>query len=200
MFYFSCAYGIAFLLLILGYFFGSVPFGLIFSKILGHGDLRQYGSGNIGATNALRTGGKLLGFLTLFCDALKGVLAIYVSKYFCNDYILQMLVGSSAILGHVFPIWLGFRGGKGVATALAVIVVLNWHVGISMCIAWIITLVVTRISAVSALTAFVLSPIITYFLTYDFRLVIMNISIAVLIIIRHKSNIQKLLSELTHKN
>ena len=195
IFHFGCSYSLALLAIILGYCLGSIPFGLIFSRILGHGDLRKSGSGNIGATNALRTGGKLLGLLTLFFDALKGVAAIYCSKYFCDDYLLQMYVGFSAILGHVFPVWLRFSGGKGVATALAVITFLNWHVGLLSCIIWVVTLVITRISAVSALTAFVFSPVVTYFITHDMRLIIMNSFIAILIIIRHQSNIKKLLEK-----
>lgn len=190
---FVCSSDVAFLLIGGGYFFGSIPFGLIFSKLLGHGDLRKSGSGNIGATNALRTGGKLLGVLTLIFDALKGVVAIYLARYFCDDYLLQIYVGLAAILGHIFPVWLKFHGGKGVATALAVVTVLNWHVGVSSCVVWLLVLVVTRISAVSALAAFVLMPIITYFATYDNRLIIMTSAIAILILVRHISNIKQLL-------
>ena len=192
---FSCVQEKAFLLVVLAYFCGSIPFGLIFSKMLGHGDLRKYGSGNIGATNALRSGGKLLGALTLVFDALKGVVAIYISRYFCDDYLLQIYIGVVAVLGHVFPLWLGFRGGKGVATSLAVIVVLNWKVGIVSCIIWVTTLVFTRISSVSALIAFVLTPVVTYFMTYDYRLVTMTSVLAVLIVVRHKNNIKELLSK-----
>ncbi len=192
MIHFDCVNYIAFLLIGGGYFFGSIPFGILFSKILGHGDLRKSGSGNIGATNALRTGGKLLGMLTLIFDALKGVAAVYIAKYFCDDYLLQVYVGVAAILGHIFPVWLNFHGGKGVATSLAVVTVLNWHIGVASCIIWLLTLLITRISAVSALVSFVLMPIITYFVTYDNRLVIMTSMIAILIVIRHINNIQKL--------
>lgn len=195
MIHFDCTSYVAFLLIGGGYFFGSVPFGLIFSKLLGHGDLRKSGSGNIGATNALRTGGKLVGALTLIFDALKGVAAIFVARHFCDDYLLQIYVGFAAILGHVFPVWLNFHGGKGVATSLAVVVILNWYVGLLSCVVWLLTLIITRISAVSALVSFVLIPVVTYFMTYDNRLVIMTSAIAVLIVVRHISNIKKLLAK-----
>ena len=195
MFKFACSQNISLMFLLFGYLCGSIPFGLIFSTLLGHGDLRKYGSGNIGATNALRTGGKLLGFLTLLFDVLKGVAAIYIAGYFCEDYLLKIYVGFFAILGHVFPVWLKFKGGKGVATALAVIVMLNWKVGVISCMIWMITLIVTRISAVSALMSFVFTPIVTYFITHDNRLIIMNSLIAILIVIRHQSNIKQLLSK-----
>ncbi|MBP9791692.1 MAG: glycerol-3-phosphate 1-O-acyltransferase PlsY [Rickettsiales bacterium] len=194
MFNFACSQGVSSILVLCGYLFGSIPFGLIFSKLLGHGDLRKSGSGNIGATNALRTGGKLLGILTLMFDALKGVMAICLSWYFCDDYLLQIYVGVAAIIGHVFPVWLGFKGGKGVATSLAVIVVLNWHVGVVSCIIWLLTLAATRISAVSALVSFVLTPIATYFITYDDRLVVMTSFVAILIVIRHISNIKNIIA------
>lgn len=194
MFSFACSQSLSFILVLFGYLFGSIPFGLIFSKLLGHGDLRKSGSGNIGATNALRTGGKLLGILTLVFDALKGVVALCISWYFCDDYLLQIYIGVAAILGHVFPIWLGFKGGKGVATSLAVILMLNWHIGVVSCLIWLLTLAVTRISAVSALVSFVLTPIATYFITYDNRLVVMTSLIAILIVIRHISNIKNLIA------
>jgi glycerol-3-phosphate acyltransferase PlsY len=190
----GCFNSIFFAIVLFGYLCGSIPFGLIFSRLLGYGDLRKHGSGNIGATNALRTGGNLLGVLTLSFDALKGVLAVYVSKHFCDDYLLQIYVGCAAILGHIFPIWLRFKGGKGVATALAVIAVLNWQVGLVSCIIWAITLLVTRISAISALVSFICMPITAYFITYDSRLVIMSSLTALLIVIRHISNIKKLIA------
>lgn len=190
-----CANNMKFLFIVLGYLLGSIPFGLIFSKILGHGDLRKFGSGNIGATNALRKGGKLLGALTLIFDALKGVFAICIAKCFCDDYLLQIYVGFASIIGHIFPVWLKFRGGKGVATSFAVITVLNLYVGLISCIIWLISLFLTRISAVSALISFSLTPIVTYFVTYDNRLITLNSIIAVLVIIRHSDNIKKLLSK-----
>ncbi len=178
-----------------GYLLGSVPFGLIIAQLLGHKDLRKHGSGNIGATNALRTGGKLLGALTLIFDSLKGVVAVYLADYFCHDYFLEILVGGAAILGHIFPVWLNYKGGKGVATALAVIAALNWHVGLCGYGIWLATLAITRISFVSALVAFALLPVISYFMTYNVLLVIYITLVSILVIVRHQSNIKTFLTK-----
>lgn len=189
-----CNYKILVVSIIIGYLIGSMPFGLIFTKLSGHKDIRKQGSGNIGSTNVLRTTNKFLAFLTLTFDAGKGIVAIIASQYMCFDYAIQIIVGIASILGHVFPVWLRFKGGKGVATSLAVFAFLNWKVGLISCVIWIVTLAITRISAVSALLAFALLPVITYFITYDLRLLIAAIFVSILIIIRHKSNIKKLLS------
>jgi glycerol-3-phosphate acyltransferase PlsY len=184
-------YSIIFLIL-LAYFLGSIPFGLILARLGGHGDIRKSGSGNIGATNVLRKS-KLFGGLTLVCDMGKGVLAIYLCKVVCDDYLLAILVGLTAVLGHVFPVWLGFKGGKGVATALAVFAMTNYLVGIFVVITWAVAFVVTRISGASALAAFAAAPALTHFLTHDPRLTISNSLISALVILRHKENIKRMI-------
>ena len=179
---------------VFSYFLGSVPFGLILTRMAGHGDIRKHGSGNIGATNVLRKSGKLVAFLTLMLDASKGAVAIFITSHFFNDYTVLITSGFCAILGHVFPVWLGFKGGKGVATSLAVLLVLNFKIGVILCMVWLLTLALFRISGLSAVITFVLAPIVTYFITYDTRLVVAFSIISVLVIIRHHSNIKKLVS------
>lgn len=179
---------------VFSYFLGSVPFGLILTRMAGHGDIRKHGSGNIGATNVLRKSGKLVAFLTLILDASKGAVAIFITSHFFNDYTVLITSGFCAILGHVFPVWLGFKGGKGVATSLAVFLILNFKIGIILCMVWLLTLALFRISGLSAIVTFALAPIITYFITYDTRLVVAFSIISVLVIVRHHSNIKKLVS------
>ena len=179
---------------IFSYFLGSVPFGLILTRMAGHGDIRKHGSGNIGATNVLRKSGKFIALLTLILDASKGAVAIFVTSYFFDDYTVLITSGFCAILGHVFPVWLGFKGGKGVATSFAVFLVLNLKIGIILCMVWILTLAVFRISGLSAVITFALAPVVTYFITYDTRLVVAFSIISTLVILRHYSNIKKLVS------
>lgn len=192
---FSCGYYLAIFLTIVGYSLGSIPFGLILARIGGYGDIRKSGSKNIGATNVLRKS-KFYGFLTLFFDMGKGALAVYLCKIFCGDYLLEILGGGVAILGHVFPVWLKFKGGKGVATAIAVLFMTNWLVGVLLCVTWVATFIVTRISGASALAAFAAAPIITHFITHDPRLTVANSFISALVILRHKENIKKMIGAL----
>ena len=139
------------LALALGYLLGSIPFGLILTKLAGHGDLRDIGSGNIGATNVLRTGNKKLAALTLVLDALKGTAAVLIAAQFGAD--ASILGGIGAFLGHLFPVWLGFRGGKGVATYIGVLLGLYWRAAIAFCAIWLLTAFITRYSSLSALVA-----------------------------------------------
>jgi glycerol-3-phosphate acyltransferase PlsY len=190
-----CGYYLAVFLIFVGYLLGSIPFGLILARLGGYGDIRKSGSKNIGATNVLRKS-KFYGLLTLFFDMGKGVLAIYLCRVFCGDYLLEILGGIAAILGHVFPVWLRFKGGKGVATAIAVLFMTNWLVGIFLVGTWALTFIVTRISGASALVAFAGAPILTHFFTHDLRLTVANSFISALVIFRHKENIKKIISEL----
>lgn len=185
---------LVFTFFIFSYFLGSVPFGLILTKIAGHGDIRKHGSGNIGATNVLRKSGKFIALLTLLLDASKGALAIFITSQFFSDYTVLITSGFCAILGHVFPVWLGFKGGKGVATALAVFLMLNLKIGVLLCLVWLVTLALFRISGLSAIITFSVAPVVAYFLSYDIRLVVAVTIISTLVIIRHKSNIKKLVS------
>lgn len=191
---FLCGQKINLLLFLLSYLLGSIPFGLLFTRIGGHGDIRKHGSGNIGATNVLRTSGKFIAFLTLIFDGGKGALAIFIASRFCDDYLLLMVIGVIATLGHIFPVWLKFKGGKGVATSFAVFLMLSPAVGIVACSIWLITLFAIRISGVAALVSFSITPIFCYFMTYDIRLVVTFSIMSVLVIWRHKSNIKQLMS------
>jgi glycerol-3-phosphate acyltransferase PlsY len=183
------------LLISIGYLFGSIPFGLILAKIGGYGDIRKTGSKNIGATNVFRKS-KLYGILTLLFDMGKGAIAVYICRMFCDDYLIEILVGFAAILGHVFPVWLKFKGGKGVATAIAVFFMTNCIIGAFVVITWIIAFLVIRISGAAALAAFVAAPVLTNFLTHDNRLSIANSLISVIVILRHKQNIKKIIADL----
>ena len=182
------------LALVTSYLIGSIPFGLILTKLAGHGDIRKCGSGNIGATNAFRKS-RICGFLTLVCDVGKGALSVLMCSIIFGDYLLEILSGVAVVVGHVFPVWLKFKGGKGVAPAIGEFLVTNWLVGIFVVIAWIIAFLVNRISAVAALTAFVAAPIITSLFTHDLRLIIANSFICMLVIIRHKQNIKALIKD-----
>ena len=142
----------------LGYLLGSIPFGLILTRLAGHGDLRDIGSGNIGATNVLRTGNKKLAALTLLLDALKGTAAVLIGARFGPD--AAILGGLGAFLGHLFPVWLGFRGGKGVATYIGVLLGLYWPGAIAFCAIWLVVAAVTRYSSLSALVASAAIPLI----------------------------------------
>jgi len=192
---FFCGQKLVLLLLLLSYLLGSIPFGLLFTKIAGHGDIRKSGSGNIGATNVLRTSGKFIALLTLIFDGGKGALSIFITSKFCDDYLLLMVVGIIATIGHVFPVWLRFKGGKGVATSLAVFLMLSPEVGLVACAVWLITLCIIRISAVAALVSFALAPVFCYFMTYDLRLVVTFSVMSALVILRHQSNIKQLMSK-----
>ena len=146
-----------------GYLLGSIPFGLILTRMAGLGDVRKIGSGNIGATNVLRTGHKGLAALTLLLDALKGTAAVLIGHYFGAQHGVaidaMIMAGLGAFLGHLFPVWLGFQGGKGVATYIGVIAGMYWPAAVFFCVVWIGTAALTRYSSLSALTAAVITPL-----------------------------------------
>ena len=176
-------------LLIVAYLLGSVPFGLVLGKMMGAGDIRKIGSGNIGATNALRTGNKKLALLTLIMDILKGTLAVLIMKSLMPDY--AMLAGLMAVIGHMFPVWLKFKGGKGVATALGILLGLNFVLFITTVAIWFITFKFSKISSLSALTAFALAPMFA-FIYGDMTLALMLLVLGVLIFVKHRENIARL--------
>jgi glycerol-3-phosphate acyltransferase PlsY len=188
----SCNFPITLFSIALGYILGSIPFGLLITKFAGFGDIRNYGSGNIGATNVVRKAGKFWGLLTLLADGGKGALAVFLAGYICPE--VSMYAGLAAIIGHVFPIWLQFKGGKAVATSLAVFLMFNFKFGLIVCAVWLITFLITRISSLAAIIAFVLAPIIAYFFDCTFSLVTSISLISALVIFRHKDNIKKLIS------
>src|SRR2546427_7649358 len=150
---------------LLGYLFGSIPFGLVLTKLAGTQDLRSIGSGNIGATNVLRTGRKGLAAATLVGDALKGTVAVLVAyRFYGQD--LAILAALGAFLGHLFPVWLKFRGGKGVATYIGILLALAWPVAIAFCVIWLAVAALTRYSSLAALVASAATPPILWFLGY----------------------------------
>lgn len=186
--------------LIGGYLLGSVPFGLITTRLGGLGDIRKIGSGNIGATNVLRTGRKDLALITLVGDGGKGVAAVLVARaLFASEgrdlaVTAAALAGGGAFLGHLFPIWLGFKGGKGMATFLGVLLAVAFPVGALACVTWLLMALLFRISSLSALTAAALSPLFILALHQEpiAKLYLATV-MAVLVFIRHGANIERLL-------
>jgi len=183
---------IAFLIaLVGGYLIGSIPFGLLLTKAAGLGDIRQVGSGNIGATNVLRTGRKGLAAATLILDGLKGAVAVLVARQFLGDQ--DVVVGTAVVLGHLFPVWLGFRGGKGVATGLGVLLAAAWPVGLACCALWLVAAKVLKMSSAAALTAFAAAPLFALVLSSADH-ALMALLIAILVFWRHEANIRRLLA------
>ena len=177
---------------IFGYLLGSVPFGLVITRALGLGDLRQIGSGNIGATNVLRTGNKGAALATLLLDSGKGAIAVLLARHFRGET-AAILAGGAAFLGHCFPIWLRFKGGKGVATFLGTVIALNWPLGLIACATWALTAAITRISSLSALLAAAMAPVFAWGLGRT-DIAAVAAFMAVLIFIRHHANISRLLA------
>ena len=178
--------------LLVGYLLGSIPFGLIFTKLSGAGDIRQVGSGGTGATNVLRTGKYGAAAATLLFDAAKGVAAVLIAWHFWgHDAAAVAAIG--AVLGHLFPVWLGFKGGKGVATSLGVLLTLYWPVALASLATWLVVAAVTRISSLSALVAAVAAPLYM-FLWGEQEFAVATLIIAVLVLIAHRENIKRLLA------
>jgi len=173
-----------------GYLSGSIPFGLLLGKVAGLGDIRTKGSGNIGATNVLRLGGKGLGAVTLFLDAVKGVLPVLAAAQVSDDAAVAAALG--AFVGHLFPVWLRFRGGKGVAVALGVLLALSFKVGAMLCLIWLAVAMMARTSSISSLTTFVAAPVIAALLTADSQLVTVALVIALMVWIKHAPNIRRI--------
>lgn len=175
---------------VLAYLLGSIPFGLILTWYSGLGDIRNVGSGNIGATNVLRTGSKSLAALTLAFDLGKGSIVVLIGARFGPDMMVITAIG--VVLGHIFPIWLKFRGGKGVATTFGVLLALSWPVGLMCCLIWLFVLACFRISSLSALVALVIAPLCAWWLADPQRMEITTL-LAVLVWIRHMGNIRRLI-------
>jgi len=174
----------------LAYLLGAVPFGIVMAKLFGLGDLRAIGSGNIGATNVLRTGNRLAAFLTLILDAGKGGIAVLIARFAVGEDAAQ-LAGLAAFVGHIFPVYLGFKGGKGVATFLGTLIALAWPVGLMACATWLVIALVTRYSSLSALVAAATSPIWMLF-TENGHMLALAAVLTLLIYIRHWPNLQRL--------
>lgn len=181
---------------ILSYLLGSIPFGYIFTKISAGRDITKEGSGNIGATNVMRVLGKKFAALTLLCDASKGMIAIIVSHYcFGIDSEIEIYkIALFAVIGHMFPIWLKFKGGKGVATGGAILTLINPIIGSMVILAWVLIFAISRISSVSSIVASSLAPIFAFYLYKDSNLPLFCFMLSSLIIVKHIGNIKRLLS------
>jgi len=177
--------------LVLGYLLGSIPFGLILTRFAGLGDIRSIGSGNIGATNVLRTGNKKLAAATLIGDALKGTVAVLLAGHFWGPE-AAILAGLGAFLGHIFSVWLRFKGGKGVATYLGVLIGLAWPMALLFAAVWIAVAYIARYSSLAALVASVLVPIVLL-ATGDIPKGALFAVLAVILILKHSTNIRRLL-------
>lgn len=177
--------------LLAGYLLGSIPFGLVLTRLAGLGDLRRQGSGNIGATNVLRTGRKDLALATVILDGGKGAAAVLVAFNWGPD--IALMAGYGAVLGHLFPVWLGFKGGKGVATTLGTLIAMSWPVGLAACAAWLVVAGLTRYSSLAALISLAAAPAFAWFLRGDLQLVQFAAILAILVWARHHENIRRLL-------
>ncbi|MFM7344154.1 MAG: glycerol-3-phosphate 1-O-acyltransferase PlsY [Tagaea sp.] len=186
-----------------GYLLGSIPFGLVLTRAAGLGDIRKIGSGNIGATNVLRTGNKGLALATLLLDGGKGAIAVLLVRWFWGPD-PAILAGAGAMLGHLFPVWLGFKGGKGVATTLGTLLAADFPVGLAACATWLVVAFAFRFSSLAALIAVAAAPLFAWYLPLlwapgeesvgDARMAGFAAFLAVLVWIKHKTNIARLLA------
>ena len=176
---------------LIGYLLGSVPSGVVLSRVMGLGDLRDIGSGNIGATNVLRTGNKKAAALTLLLDAGKGALAVLLARLLTGNTDAIQVAALMAMLGHCYPVWLQFKGGKGVATFLGILLAYAWPVGLGCCAAWLFGVAISRQSSMGALTAAAMSTFLLVFLGFGSALVL-GIVLTLLIFWRHRANIRRI--------
>lgn len=177
--------------LIFGYLLGSIPFGLLLTRAAGLGDVRSIGSGNIGATNVLRTGNKKLAAATLILDMLKGTAAVLIAQHYGME--LGLFAGFGAFLGHLFPAWLGFKGGKGVATYLGVLIGLVWQVALIFAAVWLLMAILFRYSSLAALSAAVVVPIALWFLATP-AIAGLFALMSIILIYKHRTNISRLMA------
>ena len=184
------SYAVLLLWAVIGYLFGSIPGGMIFARLMNLGNLRDIGSGNIGATNVLRTGNKKAAALTLIFDAAKGAIVVIAARALASEDAAQ--TGAlMAFLGHCFPVWLGFKGGKGVATYFGILLAVNWQVGLIACAIWLIVAAVSRYSSLAALVTAGWIPLVIGFFTNG-QMFFLSALLCALIYIRHWGNIQRL--------
>jgi len=179
------------LVAVAGYLLGSIPFGLVLTRVAGLGDIRKIGSGNIGATNVLRTGNKGLAAATLLLDAGKGAVAVLIAGYFLGPD-AAIMAGGGAFLGHLFPVWLKFRGGKGVATTLGILLAIAWQVGLIACAVWLIVALLLRYSSLAALIGVAAAPVAAWFVASR-QIAAFALFLAAVVWIRHHENIGRLL-------
>jgi glycerol-3-phosphate acyltransferase PlsY len=176
---------------LLSYLAGSIPFGLILTKAKGHGDIRTLGSGNIGATNVLRTGDKGLAFVTLLCDVVKGYLPVLIAARFGPEMAATAVI--FAPLGHMFPVWLGFKGGKGVATTFGALIAYAWPVAAAALATWLVVAILFRYSSLAALIATALAPVYAWYFGATSTPALVVLFVALLVILRHHRNIARLI-------
>ncbi|WP_374372038.1 glycerol-3-phosphate 1-O-acyltransferase PlsY [Tabrizicola sp.] len=188
---FVTSQGMLLLTAVLGYLLGSIPFGILVTRAMGLGDLRSIGSGNIGATNVLRTGNKGAALATLLLDGGKGALAVLMARWLVGGDDAAQVAGLAAFLGHLYPVWLGFKGGKGVATFLGLFLALDWRVGACLCLTWLVTAVATRYSSIAALFAAASAGLWVLWWT-DGSLLVLALVLTVLVYVRHSANLGRL--------
>ncbi len=188
-------------LIIIFYIIGSLPFALIFTKLFGFGDIRNIGSGNVGATNVLRTGNKYLAFVVLCLDIFKGFLPFLILQIYFQDFSLlnKILVCHFAILGHIFPMWLKFKGGKGVATYIGFLIGLNPYIALSFLLVWLATAFVSKYSSLSSLTGILVAPAYFIFINYNFYTLIFFVYLTLIIYLKHTENIKRLINKTESK-
>jgi acyl phosphate:glycerol-3-phosphate acyltransferase len=174
-----------------GYLLGSIPWGIVLTRLAGAGDIRKIGSGNIGATNVLRTGRKGLAAATLLLDAAKGTAAVLIAMRWGFD--MALIAGLGALLGHLFPVWLKFKGGKGMATALGIFLGLAWPVCLACCVTWLVVAALFRYSSLAALVAVAAAPAYAFYLAGDLQLTQLAFVVAILVWAKHHENIRRLL-------
>lgn len=176
---------------LVGYLLGSIPFGIVLARVMGLGDVRKIGSGNIGATNVLRTGSKPAAALTLLLDAGKGAMALLAARYATGHEDAAQLAGLAAMFGHCFPVWLGFKGGKGVATFLGLLIALAWPVGLLCCGAWLFAVALTRMSSMGAIFSAAVSTVVIIG-TGNGSALVLGMVLTVLVILRHRENMRRI--------
>ncbi len=176
---------------LLAYLLGSVPFGVVITRVMGLGDLRKIGSGNIGATNVLRTGNKAAAAATLVLDGAKGAVAVLLARAFVGAEDAAQTAALAAFVGHLYPVWLGFRGGKGVATFLGTLIALAWPVGLAACATWLVGAALTRISSAAALIAAAVTPLWLWAFGQG-QMLILVVVLTILIYIRHAANLARI--------
>jgi len=187
---------INFISIILAYFIGSISFGILISKVFKIQDPRSFGSRNPGATNVMRSGKKIAALLTLLGDMLKGTFVVLIAKLYLNlTYDQVLLIAAAVFLGHLFPVYHQFKGGKGVATALGVLLAIDIHIAILMLIIWLVIFLTSRISSLSAITAALCLPLMTFFMHVDQSFLLLSFFLSILLIYRHKENIKNLIEK-----
>ena len=188
-------------LIIIFYLIGSLPFALILTKLSGFGDIRNIGSGNVGATNVLRTGNKYLAFIVLSLDIIKGFIPLIILQVYFEDLSLlnKIIIGHFAIIGHIFPIWLRFKGGKGVATYIGFLFSINPYIGLLFLILWMAVALTTKYSSLGSLIAILVAPIYFIFINFNLYIGIFFIYLSLIIYLKHSENIKRLLNKTESK-